>query len=655
MSAKNKKGGGRAGGRSGNPTGPQSGTPGPKRPYSTIDLKATDITPKSSDADKGKDQAKSQITPPEFGSTARPQSGKTGSSSATSSSSTTGGGGSATGGSGTSSSAGPAPASSSANKSSVPLSSQTAAKSKPDTSKPTGASKSATGAKAPPPPPAQPQAPAKQKSSGGFLSHMSAAIVGAVLTLFGAKYADQYIQIPGLPVSGGSTGTASTAISPELSSRLSARLTKLEQAVTTGAGASSAANSPDIAALTDGLAAAQARLSKLEALGSAITDLQMSQVKLQDETAALRKNGAETGDSAALTGRLAQLEQTLAALGAAATKDPDNAGRIPQLAAISGRLNDLETALKTRITVLRQDLVEEIDKRSANMNEASQSAKSGTQRLDRDVAALRTSTAKLDQRLVDMDAGSKQMRERLRVVQEATGNLKVALKTLHGDLAAKLKQTAKPADVSAAIAPIAKQISALEQNLQSVVQSESARKSNAKRIVLALELGNLKRALDRGRDFAPELAQVKRVAGDTLDLSALEAHSGSTVPTLAVLQKNFGALSYKMIDAITMKENATVMDRLLNGAKSMVRVRRVNHSRDDNSAEAIVGRMDSALKDGHLGAVLSEAKKLPDKAKATAADWLANVMARQSVDQALGQIEAKLKSSLGGTTSDERG
>ncbi|HWB47005.1 MAG TPA: hypothetical protein VG900_16345 [Hyphomicrobiaceae bacterium] len=101
-----------------------------------------------------------------------------------------------------------------------------------------------------------------------------------------------------------------------------------------------------------------------------------------------------------------------------------------------------------------------------------------------------------------------------------------------------------------------------------------------------------------------------------------------------------------MIDAESEPPNAGVVDRLLNSARSIVRVRKAGNDPDDMSVEAIVGRMETALKGGRLGDVLAEGKKLPPKAALAGEDWLKQVQARYSVDQALAEIDAALRTSL---------
>ena len=101
--------------------------------------------------------------------------------------------------------------------------------------------------------------------------------------------------------------------------------------------------------------------------------------------------------------------------------------------------------------------------------------------------------------------------------------------------------------------------------------------------------------------------------------------------------------------------NGTLLERLLSGARSIVRVRRVGHTADDHSAEAVIERMEAVLQQGRLGEALEYAKDLPPKAELAGEDWIRKARARVAVDQAIAGIEAALKTSLaGGGTGDAR-
>jgi hypothetical protein len=101
-----------------------------------------------------------------------------------------------------------------------------------------------------------------------------------------------------------------------------------------------------------------------------------------------------------------------------------------------------------------------------------------------------------------------------------------------------------------------------------------------------------------------------------------------------------------IIDAAAEPAEGSVVERLLAGARSVVRVRKVSHSDEDQSAEAVVARIEAALKEGRLGAVIEQAKAIPPQAAGPADEWLQAVKARYAVDQEIAGVEGELKASL---------
>ena len=118
-------------------------------------------------------------------------------------------------------------------------------------------------------------------------------------------------------------------------------------------------------------------------------------------------------------------------------------------------------------------------------------------------------------------------------------------------------------------------------------------------------------------------------------------------PTLPDLVKSFRKTADAMLDAEAEKPDASLLDRMLSGARSVVRVRKVDHAADDTSLEAVIGRMETALKEGRLAEVLANAKKLPPKAALAGEDWVRKVEARLAIEQAMADVETKIKGALG--------
>ena len=473
---------------------------------------------------------------------------------------------------------------------------------------------SASKASAAPPP------PAKSGGFGSIVSHTVAGVVGGALVLLAGPLL-------------GLGGSDTTKVSPEVGQRLAT----LEDAARKAA---QPVVSPEIAKRLAGL---EQGVDQLKGITAAIPSLGEGQVRLDGEAKAIKDQLASRTGPGSDAERLARMEERLSALAAAALADPKGAGPIPQLAQITGRIADLETALTNRLTAARRDMGTEIENKLASTAEAAEAARSGTQRIDREVTTLKSDVTRTTQRVDQLKGDSDRLTEVARSAQDEIATLKTALDTLR-------RETAKPADVSAAVAPAAARLAKLEGSVTEVLKAEADRQSNAERIVLSLELGNLKRAIDRGGAFTAELAEVRKVAGNRLDLSVLQRYQDDGLPTIADLARQFRPLTGAIIDADAERQDASVVDRLVSGARTIVRVRKLTPDADDTSVEATVARMESALNDGRLADVMRHAKTLPPKSvTGPTRAWLDKVAARQSVEEAIVNIDRQLKSSLGAT------
>ncbi|MEQ8823977.1 MAG: hypothetical protein RIC14_06365 [Filomicrobium sp.] len=502
-----------------------------------------------------------------------------------------------------------------------------------------GAEKKATDGKGSAPPKAPPPKPASSGSGiGRFFSLLLAGIVGGFLALLGAdSLQPQIAQLKsnlGLP--------AGTGQSDGMVAKLADRIAALEKSQTQGAPSADSG-------LAEKLAAAEKRIGELEALKASVDTLQQSQEELGAKTAELSETAAKgpTGD-AIPEERIAKLEQQLATMSAFAESN-QNSGLVPRLAALTGRMADLEETLKNQIAAVRAGVGQDVESRLSQIAESSEAARSGTQRMDRQLSGVANDTARLGQQYQTLKADTTRLGDTLRVVQEETATLSSKLEGLTGDVTAKISKLASPGDIAKAVSPVAEQVTNLESKVANVVSAEQDRKQNAKRIVLSLELANLERAIERGDGFASELAQVKSTAGGLIDVSQLEQFEASGVAPVAKLQSLFRPVAHEIIEASAAPAEGSVFDQLLANARSVVKVRKVNHGDDDKSPEAVVSRIETALGAGRLADVLALAKELPDGGQRAAASWLKKVEDRHAVDVALGAIGDQLKASLSGT------
>lgn len=487
-------------------------------------------------------------------------------------------------------------------------------------SKPTVASASSTSpsnTQSTAPASAKAKEPANASSNAmSALTHLAAGLAGGLLVLFAADAVG--------PQLGLDLRRSETAQTRELESRIAAIETS----------ARTPAPSAVPTEVDRRLAGVEKRAADVDTLRQRLGELEQRNAALSAEANALEERlGAKPSEST--DNRVARLEDILGTIQRAAG---EQGGRVPQLAAITGRLADLEATLNTQLAQLRKSLTQDVDARLTGANEASEAARTGTARIDRELATQKSDAARVGQRLDRVELG-------VRSAEETASGLRSAIDSLRSEIGQQMKSVARPADVASAVNPLTGRVAGIEQSLQSVEKSEAERRASVERIVLSLELGNLKRAVERGTPFSAELAQVRGLA--KVDLSALERYKDTGITSTANLQRDFRDLSYRIIDADRDGDNAGIVDRLIAGAKSVVRVRKTDAAAGDTGAEAIVARMDQALKEGRLSDVGAEAAKLSEPARKVAASWLDRVEASAAVDRAISSVEAELKSTLG--------
>jgi hypothetical protein len=473
--------------------------------------------------------------------------------------------------------------------------------------KPGGPAPTGAGAK-----PEASAAKATPRSGGRLFSHLLAGIAGGVLAIAVADWAAPHLGI-----------ATPSQILQVRTAELQERLTALERKAATG----------DVAAQ---LKAAEDRVAALEGRADKIAG---AQTQLATSTKTQLDKLSTQSLAASTEQRLKALDERLELIAKAASEG--KGGGTAQVAAVTGKLAEVQGTLSQQIDEVRKSVPQNVEPRLAKLDEQAGAASDNAKRLDTDLNTLRTDAARLNQRVETIKADSDRASATLTVLKEEAARLTSEFAEVKATVAAQVK-----GGVGEAITPVTTKLSALEQGLQSVVKSEEDRRMNAERIVVSLELANLKRLIDSGQGYAGGLADVRKAAGGKLNLEALDRFKDSGVPTIVALQRSFRPVANAMVDAAVTPAEGGAVDKIVAGAKSVVRVRNLNPSPDDKSVEAVVARMQTALADGHLGDVLAQASDLPEAALAPARDWLDNVKARHAVDRAIGDIESQLKTSL---------
>jgi hypothetical protein len=465
---------------------------------------------------------------------------------------------------------------------------------------------------------------------GGFFSHLFAGIVGGAVAFLGGDWAINKVGIP-MPFRASMQGMDS----------LESRMAQLEEQVATAP--STTPSSGDTTAVAQ---LESQTTTKLTALSSTIADINKQQQQLSESLTELAQTTGTAKADADLSTRLTSLEEQLSTLSLAA-ENGDDSGPIPQMAALTTKIAELEQKLQTELAKARTAGVpQDVDARVTEAETAAVAAKSDTERLDRDLSGLKTNTTRLDERVEALKVQADRLAESLKLLQEADAKTTANLSELKRDLTTELGTVAKPEDINQAVTPFTTRVDELEQQLARLEKLEAEGRANARKVVTSLELANMKRILDNGEPFETELKQVKSVAGHDAQLSNLDPYASTGVPSVNQLQQQFTALIPELMAAAKGEDDSSLLERFVNQAKSVVRVRKVAVDPNDSSVEAVIARMENALKAGDLEQVLKTSDKLPEASKAAANPWLDKVKARHAVNAAMASLEQDLKSAL---------
>lgn len=174
-------------------------------------------------------------------------------------------------------------------------------------------------------------------------------------------------------------------------------------------------------------------------------------------------------------------------------------------------------------------------------------------------------------------------------------------------------------------------IATLEKSLADIAAKVEAQ-ADQPRIALAIAASALKAAVDRGGPFASEVETFAAVAPDSPELAELRALAKEGVPARAELLAAAPDAAITMIGAArTVDENAGFFERLLASAESLIKVRPIGVV-EGEGVDAIVARMEAALKAGDLARALAEYETLPEGPRAAGAAFAEQIRLRQKAE-----------------------
>jgi hypothetical protein len=287
--------------------------------------------------------------------------------------------------------------------------------------------------------------------------------------------------------------------------------------------------------------------------------------------------------------------------------------------------------------------------RDRQSSQASRAAEGFRQEL----AAAERRIAALENAAQTAKSGAGDIEARLKAASDRAGALKQDIAALDSRVKSLESAPAPKAAASADLQPVNAKLADLNDRVAGLAKAQDALRSSTGTAAMAMAVQNLRRAIAEGKPFASELKTLTTLAGEPLDVAALEPRRESGLASLATLQREFDRSAMAAIEASRPPADGSFTGNLLAKARGLVRVRPTGDV-PGSTPEAVLARAENRLDSGDLSAAIRETGELAGPAAAAMTPWLSEAKARAAADETLARIEAKLMTSSGTDEHDAR-
>lgn len=316
----------------------------------------------------------------------------------------------------------------------------------------------------------------------------------------------------------------------------------------------------------------------------------------------------------------------------------------PQTNASTDALAALRTETNLRIAVLEAGIKrEEIEARLANFQTDIVNPLRDQMKALSDQMAASNTTA-IEARLWAVEGKVEGLIAELESLRQMLGNVAAEGGTISADTAASIAAyrtridalqaqvdeiTARQGTLTTAVAQAQSTASQQVEEAQALVEEASETVMSAQsRTALRTALTEVETALQTGASFADALGVLLNVSGTPAPAALIDNAGG--ISTLDRLEEDYPLVAHAAIRAdIAAGKNDGGLSGLGSFLRSQVATRSLTPQQGD-SADAVLSRLEAALKLGNLAGVMAEAEQLPEAAAAEMAGWLVKVSARKA-------------------------
>lgn len=223
-----------------------------------------------------------------------------------------------------------------------------------------------------------------------------------------------------------------------------------------------------------------------------------------------------------------------------------------------------------------------------------------------------------------------------------------------GARVAELEKRIAPLEnrIASAIAPVTQALekshASIAGNAKAIAQTEQkitvgiARSNAAARAIVARAL--LER-VQSGAPFADELAAVVATGGNPEHVAVLQPFAEKGAPSRRTLLAAFNALEKVIVQAPAPAADAPVLERLKQGAFSLVKIRPVDSTQGETPGALFV-RIRNALASGDYAAASALFDKLPEPTRKAAEPFVQSLKARIAADRTVNAIASEAVAQL---------
>jgi len=398
---------------------------------------------------------------------------------------------------------------------------------------------------------------------------------------------------------------------------------------------------------------------KTERLSAQIATIAQTMTTLDTQWANARRN-----DEAALSSlenQIATLEQASAALeeelqtqknlmegqsaalaAATATGNHDDGGLGLRMASNEARLDATIQGL--------MDLEKTVQAQQKLMESQNTAIASTAVTGDQDAAGLGSKLGLIEQKIAALSQTMRELEGTVNALDMELRAQRDALKDQKNDLDREARSSAQMQtsleqtqtsleQLQAALTQQRTIIQSLNETLETLpaITQQAADNQNMARLIAA---NALKAAVDRGGSYKNELQIFTSVAPEGLSLEILERAAESGLPNAASLSANFAAVADQIAaTGHDLAPDASWNERITHEMKELYTQRPVGEV-EGSDAPAIAARMEVAIAQGDYARALQEWATLPEAAQSVSADFVAQLKARQAVDELLSQLVA---------------